>query len=133
MIRETLIDNRETIVSSLSEFSESVTRTLTNKILRIDALEWSERWLPGIKRDLAKFIDTYLDKELENMLSLALPAISMNAVIVEKIDQFSAQQLEETIQRICHRELRWLAFLGAFLGFWLGLLSNAVMFWLHPC
>ncbi len=127
-----LTTHREEITSWASHLSQEGAHAMTTSLIHLDFNQVSEDWLPGFKRDLASFAYTYLNKELENMLSRALPAISLNTVIVEKIDQFSAKELEETIQSICHRELRWLAALGAFLGFWLGLLSNAFSFWWHP-
>lgn len=128
-LKKALIQHRDELALALSNLSQEATHSLTKHLFTMD---WSDGNFPGFKRDAARFIHTYLNKELENILSRALPAISMNQVIVEKIDQFSAQQLEETIQRICHRELRWLAFLGTFLGFWLGLVSNVVSYWVHP-
>ncbi len=130
--KKMLVTHREDVVQSVCNLSEEATHSITSSMMHIDFTKASESWLPGLKRDLASFIYTYLHKELENLLSKALPAISLNTVIIEKIDQFSAQELEETIQKICHRELRWLAFLGAFLGFWLGLVSNVLSYWLHP-
>ncbi len=129
--KKLLIRYREDIVSTLHDLTEEATQSITTSLVHMDFTQVSENWLPGFKRDMAAFIYTYLNKELENMLSRALPAISLNTVIVEKIDQFSAKELEETIQRICSRELRWLAFLGAFLGFWLGLVSNIIGYWFH--
>jgi uncharacterized membrane protein YheB (UPF0754 family) len=132
VVKKLLVEHREEISQTLCNLGEEATHSITSTLMHIDYTQLSRSWLPGFKKDLARFTYTYLDKELENMLSKALPAISLNTVIVEKIDQFSAQQLEETIQRICHRELRWLAFLGAFLGFWLGLVSNMIAYWWHP-
>lgn len=131
-LRKALITHQEAIIQVASQLSEEATQAITRSLVHVDYKTLAKTWLPGFKRDLARFIYTYLNKELEHLLSMALPAISLNTVIVAKIDQFSAQQLEETIQRICHRELRWLAFLGAFLGFWLGLVSNMVSYWWHP-
>ncbi len=131
-LRNVLIQNRDVIVETISHMTSEATHAISNSLMQVDYNQVSEAWLPGFKKDLARFVYTYLNKELENMLSKALPAISLNTVIVDKIDQFSAKELEETIQGICHRELRWLAFLGGFLGFWLGLVSNFVAYWWHP-
>lgn len=132
MTRNLLLEHKEEIGQMLSTLSEEATHSITNRLLQIDFNDWAEKSLPGVKRDLARFIHTYLNKQLEYLLSKALPAISMNAVIVEKIDRFSAKELEDVIQKICHRELRSLAYLGAFLGFWLGLVTNffAFMHWI---
>jgi uncharacterized membrane protein YheB (UPF0754 family) len=127
-----LIGNRESVTQTVYTWSEEATHSITHSLIHIDYTQVAENWLPGFKRDLAHFVYTYLNQELENMVSHALPIISLNTVIVEKIDQFSAKELEETIQRICHRELRCLAFLGAFLGLWLGMVSNIINYWIHP-
>jgi uncharacterized membrane protein YheB (UPF0754 family) len=119
-----LITHQDAVADWLATLSATATHKLTNAVLSLDVSVLGDDWLPSFKRDTARFLDTYLHNELENMLSKALPAISLNTVIIEKIDRFSAKELEETIQRICSRELRWLALLGAFLGFWLGLLAN---------
>jgi uncharacterized membrane protein YheB (UPF0754 family) len=121
-----LVTHQEAVADWLAGVSATATHKLTNAVLSLNLSVLGDDWLPTFKRDTARFLDTYLHNELENMLSKALPAISLNTVIVEKIDRFSAKELEETIQRICSRELRWLALLGAFLGFWLGLVANVL-------
>jgi uncharacterized membrane protein YheB (UPF0754 family) len=118
--------HRSEVVAWVGLTSEEAAQSLVKSLLGFDWNQMGEAWLPGLKQEMARFLHTYLQKELENMVSRALPVISLNSVIIEKIDQFSSKELEETIQRICRRELRYLAFLGAFLGFWLGLLSNFV-------
>ena len=127
LARESLSTHREALGALVVTVGHRGARHLSSGLLRLDVGRWTSQ-LPELKNTLAKWIHTYLHRELENLLSLALPVISLNTVIVEKIDQFSSQELEATIHRICHRELRWLAFLGAFLGFWLGLLSNLITF-----
>jgi uncharacterized membrane protein YheB (UPF0754 family) len=131
-IRSMLVDHRDDISQMLSTLSEEATHSLTHRLLHHDFSAWAEKSLPSVKQDLARFIHTYLHKQLENLLSQALPALGMSTVIEEKINHFSARELEAVIQKICSRELRSLAFLGAFLGLWLGLLSNLLAFWIHP-
>ncbi|MBY0404945.1 MAG: DUF445 family protein, partial [Cyanobacteria bacterium] len=82
--KNVLVDNREEIAQMLSQLSAEATHTLTNRMIQIDFNQWSERFLPGFKKDLARFINTYLHKQLETLISQALPAISMNSLIVDK-------------------------------------------------
>jgi uncharacterized membrane protein YheB (UPF0754 family) len=124
ILRHGLIQHQELVAQVLAQFSREATQALTTHLLRMD-VPW-QRWLPSFKRDVAHFIYTYLHRELAHLIGKALPAISLNTVIIDKIDQFSAKELEETIQRICRKELRTLAYLGAFLGFWLGLVANLI-------
>jgi uncharacterized membrane protein YheB (UPF0754 family) len=129
MIKQGLIDHQLIVAQAISGLSGDITQAITAQLLRLD-LPWV-KWLPPLKRDAAKFIYTYLHRELAHLIGKALPAISLKDVIIDKIDRFSAQELENTIQRICRNELRTLAYLGAFLGFWLGLVSNLVSLKLH--
>jgi uncharacterized membrane protein YheB (UPF0754 family) len=124
IVKQGLIDHKDVIAQALAGLGTNVTQSVTAQILRLD-LPWAQ-WLPAIKQDVARFTYQYLRRELAQLIGKALPYISLNSVIVEKIDQFSAQELEETIQRICRNELRTMAYLGAFLGFWLGMISNLV-------
>jgi len=80
---------------------------------------------------MARFILRYLRRELKDLLARALPFLNIGGMIIEKLAQFSNEQLESMIYGICRRELRWLAILEAFLGFWLGLMSNLINFWLQ--
>ena len=131
-LKRLLIENKTELSQMITHLSSEATHSLTHHLLSLDYSQWVEKSLPGLKKDIAKFIHTYLHRQLENLLKQALPAMSMNTVIVEKIDRFSAKELEQLIQKICHRELRTLAYLGAFLGLWLGLLSNLIAYWVHP-
>lgn len=133
ILKNLLVTHEDDIVKLVGDFSREATQSVTTNLLQTDFKSISEDWLPNFKKDLAHFVYTYLNKELESMVSKALPVISLNTVIIDKIDQFSAKELEETIQRICRNELKALAYLGGFLGFWLGLVSNFINLALpHP-
>ena len=129
VIRQGLVEHQDVVSQAVAGLSGEITQALTAQVLRLD-LPWA-KWLPPLKRDVARFIYTYLHRELANLVGKALPAISLKDVIIDKIDRFSAQELEQTIQRICRSELRTLAYLGAFLGFWLGLVSNLISVKVH--
>lgn len=130
LVTETLSDNRTEITQAISNWSGTVSRLLINRLLQLNLKQWLNEKRPDLKRELAAFLNRYLHRELELMIGRILPVLNIGQMIVEKLEQFSNQQLEEIIYGICRRELRWLAFLGAFLGFWLGLVSNLMTYWL---
>jgi uncharacterized membrane protein YheB (UPF0754 family) len=124
LMKEALMTHRQTLSDIASNLSEEATQALTQHLLQQEWTNWG--WYDRLKKDTAAFLNTYLHKELESLISYALPAIGLHAMIVDKVDQFSAQELEDLVHRICKRELLWLEALGAFIGFWLGLFSNFV-------
>ncbi|MCE3236554.1 MAG: hypothetical protein K0Q50_2745 [Vampirovibrio sp.] len=130
IVTETLADNRAEITEAVSNWSGTASRLLINRLLQLNLKTWLNEKRPDLKQELAAFLNRYLHRELELMIGRILPVLNIGQMIVEKLEQFSNQQLEEMIYGICRRELRWLAFLGAFLGFWLGLISNLMTYWL---
>lgn len=130
LLTEVLTDNRSEIVAAIANWSGAGSRMLINRVLQLNLKQWLNEKRPDIKLEMARFLDRYLHRELEMMISRILPVLNIGQMIVEKLEQFSNEQLEQMIYGICRRELRWLAFLGAFLGFWLGLLSNLIHYFL---
>jgi len=131
LLRETLVDQRGDITGLISEWSGAASRLLINQLLQINIKVWLNEKHPALKSEIIHFVARYLNRERNILLARALPALNIGQMIVEKLDQFSNAELEHMIYGICRRELRWLAILGAFLGFWLGLISNLINFWLQ--
>lgn len=131
LMSETLSDHRQEIMAAVSNWSGQGSRMVINRLLQMDLRMWLNEKRPDLKANLARFLHQYLHRELEWMVGRILPFLNIGQMVVEKLNQFSNAELEQMIYGICRRELRWLAFLGAFLGFWLGLISNLVNFWLH--
>jgi uncharacterized membrane protein YheB (UPF0754 family) len=127
---EVLTDNRTEIREMIASWSGAASRLVINRLLQINLKQWLNEKRPDLKSDLAHFMAKYLHRELEVLIAGLLPVLNIGQMIVEKLNQFSNQQLEHMIYGICQRELRWLAFLGAFLGFWLGLVSNLINYFL---
>lgn len=130
LIEETLTDHRPEIREAIASWSGTASRLVINRLLQVDLKLWLNEKRPDVKREMARFLDRYLHRELEVMISRILPVLNIGQMIVEKLGQFTNRQLEQMIYGICQRELRWLAFLGAFLGFWLGLVSNLINYFL---
>jgi uncharacterized membrane protein YheB (UPF0754 family) len=131
LVVETLSDNRAEITRAVSSWSGTGSRMLINRMLQINLKEWLNLKRPDLKVEIARFLNRYLHRELELMISRVLPVLDIGQMIIEKLEQFSNEQLEQIIYGICRRELRWLTYLGAFLGFWLGLISNLINFLLQ--
>lgn len=127
---DAVVDHRPEINDAVSRWSGKASRMIINRLLQIDLKEWLNLKRPDLKRELAAFMRRYLERELEVIVRGVMPAIDIGQMILEKLDQFSNEQLEQMIYGICRRELRWMAFLGAFLGFWLGLVSNLINYFL---
>lgn len=130
LLTEMLTDNRTEIKEAIVNWSGAGSRLLINRVLQLNLKHWLNEKRPDIKLEMARFLDKYLHRELEAMISRILPVLNIGQMIVEKLEQFSNEQLEHMIYGLCRRELRWLAFLGAFLGFWLGLVSNLINYFL---
>jgi len=131
LLSETLVDHRLEIAGLVSNWSGATSRLLINRLLQMNLKSWLNERRPKFKEDMARFILRYLRRELKDLLARALPFLNIGGMIIEKLAQFSNEQLESMIYGICRRELRWLAILEAFLGFWLGLMSNLINFWLQ--
>jgi uncharacterized membrane protein YheB (UPF0754 family) len=131
MLSETLVDNRVEILATLESWSSRASRAVISQFLQLNVKTWLNEKRPDLKLQIARFLNRYLHRELELTITRLLPVLGIGTMIVDKLEQFSNEQLEQMIYGICHRELRWLAFLGAFLGFWLGLVSNILNYWLQ--
>lgn len=127
---ELLVDHHVEIRQAVAKWSQTGSRAVINRALQMNFKRWLNEKRPDVKREVARFLDRYLRRELGVMINRILPVLNIGQMIVEKLDQFSNEQLESLIYGLCRRELRWLAFLGAFLGFWLGLVSNLIHYFL---
>ncbi len=100
--------------------------TVRQAIVRFNPASIPEAWLDRAKQDLAQFFHSYLKRELGELLEKAIPKLGMYNVIAQKIDLFSAQQLENLIKRICKQELQALEWFGGFIGLMLGFVQIVV-------
>lgn len=121
-----LIEHRADILEAVRRIEGEAMGTLRQAIIRFNPESVPPRWLARAKQDLAAFAYSYMQRELGELLEKAIPALGMYGLIARKIDLFTPQQLETLIKRICKQELKWLAWLGGFIGGWLGLVQVAV-------
>lgn len=80
-----------------------------------------------ISQELALLLERYLEKDLEKMVAQAIPILSIDQVIVERVSATSPEQLETTIQGIVKSELQAIVNIGGVLGVVIGLMQTALL------
>ena len=118
-----LKDHKQDLVTGVERIQGEAVGTVQAAIIRFNPKSIPSDWLDKIKREISGFLYNYLKRELGALLEQAIPKLGTHAMIAAKIEAFSPQQLEALVQRICHSELKWLEFLGGFIGFWLGIVQ----------
>ena len=84
--------------------------------------------LEVVARDLALILEKYLEKDLEMIVAQAIPILSIDQVIVERVKATSPAELEAAIEGIVKNELQAIVTLGGVLGFVVGLLQVGFLF-----
>jgi uncharacterized membrane protein YheB (UPF0754 family) len=118
-----LVEHRQDLLLGVEKIQGEAIGTVQSAIIRFNPAAIPGDWLVRIKKEVAGFMYFYLKRELGALLEQALPKLGTYSMIAHKIEQFSSQQLEMLVQRICRTELKWLEVLGGFIGFWLGLVQ----------
>ena len=103
---------------------ENVAVIILNRLRSSAAVTTS---LGVISQELALILERYLEKDLENIVAQAIPILSIDQVIVDRIKATSPEELEMTIQGIVKNELQAIVNLGGILGFLVGLLQTALL------
>lgn len=99
-------------------------------ILIINRLESSiavNNSLEVISEELALILERYLEEDLEKIVTKAIPILSIDQVIIERIKLTTPQQLENAAKAIVKTELQAIVNLGGILGFIIGILQTVVL------
>ena len=83
--------------------------------------------LETISQELASILERYLEEDLEKLVEQAIPILSLDQVIVEKVRATSPEQLEQATQGIVKNELQAIVNLGGLLGFIVGLFQTVLL------
>lgn len=121
-----MVQHRDDILEAVRRVQGEAMGTVRAAIIRFNPASIAPEWVQRAKQDISVFVYAYLERELGELLEKAIPALGMYGLIARKIDLLSSQQLESLINRLCEQELKWLAWLGGFIGGWLGLVQVAV-------
>ncbi|MCW5312770.1 DUF445 family protein [Nostoc sp. KVJ3] len=83
--------------------------------------------LEVMSQELAIILDKYLEKDLEVIVAQAIPILSIDEVIVDRVKSTSPADLEAAIEGIVKNELQAIVTLGGVLGFVIGLLQTVFL------
>jgi uncharacterized membrane protein YheB (UPF0754 family) len=83
--------------------------------------------LEVISQELALILERYLEKDLEMIVSQAIPILSIDQVIVERIKATPPADLEAAIEGIVKNELQAIVALGGILGLLVGLFQTVFL------
>ncbi len=121
-----IVEHKADLVESVKRVEVEAMGTVRSAIVRFNPESIPEAWLKRAKQDIATFAYSYLKRELGELLGKAIPALGMYSLIARKIDQFSSEQLENLVKRICSKELLLLEWLGGGIGLGMGLIQIVI-------
>ncbi|MBF2008660.1 DUF445 domain-containing protein [Chlorogloeopsis fritschii PCC 9212] len=78
-------------------------------------------------QELALILERYLEKDLEVIVTNAIPILSIDQVIMDRVKSTSPADLEAAIEGIVKNELQAIVTLGGILGFIVGLFQAAFL------
>ncbi|MGB5712340.1 MAG: DUF445 family protein, partial [Waterburya sp.] len=81
-----------------------------------------------ISQELALVLERYLEQDLEKLVAQAIPILSIDQVIIDRVSSTSPEDLEKSVQGIVKNELQAIVNLGGILGFVVGLLQTVLLF-----
>jgi uncharacterized membrane protein YheB (UPF0754 family) len=84
--------------------------------------------LEVISKELALILERYLEGDLEKLVAQIIPILSIDQIIIERINATSPADLENAIQGIVKSELQAIVNLGGILGFMVGVLQTVILF-----
>ncbi|QLE54706.1 DUF445 domain-containing protein [Nostoc sp. TCL26-01] len=83
--------------------------------------------LEVVSQELALILERYLEKDLEAIVAQAIPILSIDQVIVDRVKSTSPADLEAAIEGIVKNELQAIVTLGGVLGFIVGLFQTGFL------
>jgi uncharacterized membrane protein YheB (UPF0754 family) len=83
-----------------------------------------------IKKQLEAFMakdgDRYIHDMISNMITHATQNLSVSTMVAEKIEALDLVSFEKMVLSVVNRELRFIEYLGAVLGFFIGIIQGLV-------
>lgn len=118
-IRDYLQNSGTEMIQGLSESIdwENIASVLLNRLRTSEAVTKS---LAPVSQELALVIERYLERDLEAIVSQAIPILNIDQVIINRVRATSPKELELAIQGIVKSELQAIVNLGGVLGIVIG-------------
>ena len=92
-------------------------------IKRLQSSESVDQSLEVISEELSLILERYLEEELETIITQIIPILSIDEVIINRVNATTPQELETTVNSIVKNELQAIVNLGGILGFLVGSLQ----------
>lgn len=105
---------------------ENVASLLLNRLRNSEVFDSS---LEPVSLELALVLERYLERELETIVMQAIPILSIDQVIINRVRATPARELELAIEEIVKTELQAIVNLGGVLGVAIGLLQSVTLLW----
>ncbi|MGK7940230.1 MAG: DUF445 domain-containing protein [Crocosphaera sp.] len=103
---------------------EQLSILIVNRVQNSAALTTS---LETISEELALILERYLEQDLEKIVAQAIPILSIDQVIIDRVNATSPQNLEMAVQGIVKNELQAIVNLGGILGFLVGVFQTFIL------
>lgn len=125
-IRNYIQENGENFLKEigLSIEWDKISVLIINRLQSSTAVNTS---LEVISEELALILERYLEKDLEKIVTQAIPILSIDQLIIDRVKSTSAEQLENAVQGIVKTELQAIVNLGGILGFIIGILQTIIL------
>lgn len=92
-------------------------------IKRLQSSEAVNQSLDVVSEELSLILERYLEEELEEIVTKIIPILSIDEVIINRVNSTTPEQLESTVNSIVKNELQAIVNLGGILGFLVGTLQ----------
>lgn len=125
-----LKNNQDIASKVLENIKGSLAEIIKEKVHNFKISEASPELLNTIKTKIASFIHQYLEKELVVIVDKGVSKLKIREMIEGKINDYSAQNVEDLILGIMKRELKSLELLGLLIGLFLGIIALAIEYFL---
>ncbi len=136
-VRQLRKTTREAIRNYLQEKGTDLLQGLSQSVewdglasLILNRLQTSETVttsLGVVSQELALVLERYLEQDLEKIVAKAIPILSIDQVIIDRVKATSPADLESNIQAIVKSELQAIVNLGGILGLVVGLIQTVLL------
>ncbi|NJL89491.1 MAG: DUF445 domain-containing protein [Coleofasciculaceae cyanobacterium SM2_1_6] len=136
-VRQLRKTTREAIRNYLQEKGTDLLQGLSQSInwdslasLILNRLQTSETVITSlgvVSQELALVLERYLEQDLEKIVAKAIPILSIDQVIIDRVKATSPADLESNIQAIVKSELQAIVNLGGILGLVVGLIQTGLL------
>lgn len=103
---------------------DNIATLILNRLRASPAISAS---LGMVSQELALVLERYLERDLELIVTQAIPILDLDQVIVERVRSTSPEELEVAVQGIVKAELQGIVNLGGILGLIVGLLQSVLL------